>query len=239
MMMIHNMSYGERFVSSTASVLEKHGIGITLGSDFDEYRSQLLAARSDHAVGAPFDPKLHDLNETNAIWMIGRNRQGEIMHTQAIRLLDLGRGTLGDYFLKQFRDFPPPGLPIDMQRSQYRMGPGANRMKGQVAYHGEFWIGGTPGEYRGSGLSTVLCRLGFWEAFQRWELDHMVGFMAQTVAFKGWVERAGWMHTDPSALRWFLKGQDNPIEGFLAYLHREDFHFLLNVPETQKFAKAA
>ena len=39
MMMIHNMSYGKRFVSSTASVLEKHGIGITLGSDFDDYRS--------------------------------------------------------------------------------------------------------------------------------------------------------------------------------------------------------
>ena len=158
-MTIHNMSYEERFVSSTASVLEQHGIGITLGTDFDEYRSQLIAERPDHETGAPFDPELHNLNKTNAFWMIGRNRQGEIMHTQAIRLLDLGCGTLGDYFSKSFRDFPPPGVPIDMKRSQYRVGLGANRMKGQVAYHGEFWIGGIPGEYRGSGISTVLCRL--------------------------------------------------------------------------------
>ena len=105
-MMIHNMSYEERFVSSTASVLEQHGIGISLGTDFDEYRSQFIAERPEHEIGAPFDPELHNLNKTNAFWMIGRNRQGEIMHTQAIRLLDLGCGTLGDYFSKSFRDFP-------------------------------------------------------------------------------------------------------------------------------------
>lgn len=238
-MMIHSMSHGERFVSSTANVLEQYGIGVTLGHDFDEYRSLLNAARPEYLVGAPFDPDLHDLDEKNAFWMVGQNRQGEIMHTQTLRLLDIGRGTLGDYFLKQFRDFPPPGVPIDMQRSQYRVGPGANRMTGQVAYHGEFWIGGEAGEYRGSGLSSILSRLGFWEALQRWDLDHIVAFMAQAVAFKGLVERAGWMHTDPGALQWFLEKKDTPIEGFMAYLHREDVHFLLNVPEAQKFAKAA
>jgi hypothetical protein len=238
-MLIHNMTCGERFVSSTASVLEHHGIGITLGYDFDEYRKLMGEARPDHCVGAPFDPDLHDLNDKNAFWMIGQNRHGEIMHTQTLRTLDIGQRTVGDYFLDQFRDFPPPGVPIDMQRSQYRVGPGANRMKGQVAYHGEFWIGGEPGEYRGSGLSSILSRLGFWEALQRWDLDHIVAFMAQAVAFKGLVERAGWMHTDPGALQWYLKEKDTPIDGFMAYLHREDIHFLLDLPEEQKFSKAA
>lgn len=238
-MLIHSMSHGERFVSSTASALERQGIGITLGYDFDEYRSRLNVARPGHMVGAPFDPKLHDLNEKNAFWMIGQNRRGEIMHTQTLRLLDIGHGTVGDYFSKGFSDFPPPGVQIDMKRSSYRVGPGANRMTGQVAYHGEFWIGGEPGEYRGSGLSSILSRLGFWEALQRWDLDHIVAFMAQAVAFKGLVERAGWMHTDPSVLRWFLEGKDTPIEGFMAYLHREDVHFLLNAPRTAKVAKAA
>lgn len=238
-MMIHNMSYGERFVSSTAGVLEKNGISITLGHDFEFYRSQLMTKRPGHQIGAPFDPTVHDLNDTNAFWMLGQNRRGQIVHSQALRTLDVGRRSVGDYFVEKFRDFPPPGVPIDLERSKYCMGPGANRMSGKVAYHGEFWLGGEEGQYRGSGLSSILARLAFWEALQRWDLDHLVAFMAQSVAYKGWVERAGWMHTDPKALQWYLEGKDKPIEGFLAYLHREDIHFLLDIPEAQKFANAA
>lgn len=103
MIMVQNISYEERFVSSTANVLEQHEIGITLRTDFDEYRSKLIAEQPYPEIGAPFDPELHNLNKTNAFWMIGRNRQGEIMDTQDIRLLDLGRRTLGDYSFEEFR----------------------------------------------------------------------------------------------------------------------------------------
>jgi len=236
---IHNILYEDRFVSSTKSILDQHGIAVTIGHDFEVYRSMLAKARPDHLIGAPFDPDLHKMNESNAFWLIGQNEDGDIMHTQTVRMLDLGGETVGEYLTKDFRAFPPPGLPIDLERSQYKLGPGANRMRGQVGYHGEFWIGGAPGQYRGSGLSSALTRLGFWESLQRWNLDHMIAFMAQAVAFKGLVERAGWMHTDPGALKWYIEGNDTPIDGFMAYIHREDIHFLLDIPQVRELAKAA
>lgn len=238
-MTLHSFQFGERFVSNSLGHLQRYGVNLTIGYDFAEYRDVLKAARPDHELGAPFDPNIHDLNKHNAFWMIGTNRDGDIMHTQAIRMLDLAGQCVSDYFLKRFSEFPPSGVDIDLNRSRYRAGPGAMRMSGNVAYHGEFWMGGAPGEYRGTGISSVLSRYGFWEAMQHYDPDHIVAFMAQAVAFKGLAERTGWMHTEPGALRWFPEGRDTPIEGFMAYLHREDLHYLLDIPLSDVIRKAA
>jgi hypothetical protein len=54
--------------------------------------------------------------------------------------------------------------------------------------------------------------------------------MAQTVAFKGFAERMGYFHNEPGALRWYRKGSDKSMEGFLSYLSNEDARFLLELP---------
>jgi len=58
--------------------------------------------------------------------------------------------------------------------------------------------------------------------------------MPKPVAHKGFVERQGYMHAEPFALRWFVKDNPNPLEGFLAYMSREDMHFVLDLPESEK-----
>ena len=87
-----------------------------------------------------------------------------------------------------------------------------------------------PGLFRGNGLSTVLARYGLLTAMQRWNPDYIFGFMARTVAFKGFAERMGYMHNEPGALRWFRKGSDMPMEGFLSYLSNEEARYLLEMP---------
>jgi GT2 family glycosyltransferase len=37
-------------------------------------------------------------------------------------------------------------------------------------------------------------------AMQRWNPDYIFGFMARTVAFKGFAERMGYMHNEPGAV---------------------------------------
>ncbi|MEM6304871.1 MAG: hypothetical protein AAF744_09130 [Pseudomonadota bacterium] len=187
----------------------------------------------------PFDPDIHDLTGESAFWILGHNAAGEVIHTQAIRMLDIGASHVGDYFRHNFLEFPPPGVNLDLKRCRYRAGPGAMRMRGRVAYHGEFWIGGNAGAYRGTGLSCVLSRYGFWHAIQTWDPDHILAFMVKAVAFKGLAERAGWMHTEPGALRWFIQGRDAPVEGFMAYMDREDLHYLLDLPMSDLLEMAA
>ena len=184
--------------------------------------------RPKQALGAPFDPDLQNLKEGNAFWLTGRDLDGDLMHAQAARLLDLKHEDLGGYMFNRFREFPP-AIP-DIDRSRFRASPGACNITGRVIYHGEVWMSDKPGLFRGNGLSTVLARYGLLTAMQRWNPDYIFGFMARTVAFKGFAERMGYMRNEPGALRWFRKGSDMPMEEFLSYLSNEEARYLLEMP---------
>ncbi|UWR26879.1 hypothetical protein K3757_02795 [Sulfitobacter sp. S223] len=238
-MTLIKMQTGDRFVANSAEIFQRYGVTLELGYDFEEYRKILKSARPDHELGAPYDPRLREMNANNALWIVGRNVAGDVIHTQALRMLDNHSLSVGEYFSRRFREFPPSVPALDLERSRFRAGPGAMRMFGSVAYHGEFWIAPGAESLRGQGMSCVLGRYGFYEAIQHWDPDHVVAFMAKGIAFKGLAERTGWMHTQPGALRWFLQGNDVPIEGFMAYMDREDLHYVLELPLNDLVAMAA
>ena len=227
------------FIAASHDILSRNSVKLLIGNDFEQYRDQLAEGRPDHILGAPFDPCLHKLNETNSLWVVGRDGEGQIMHTQAMRVLDLKNQTLREYLRRGFKQFPPSGLDIDFVRSRYRAGPAADRMSGTVVYHGEVWMGGAAGQYRGTGLSGILGRYAFMLALQRFSPDYAFGFMPKAVAYKGFVERQGYMHTEPGSLRWFAKGSDDPMEGFMAYMAHEDIRFMLDMPLREFMALAA
>lgn len=228
-MSFHNMNEGAQFVATSRDILLQNQITVKIGTNFLEYRKLLRDERPQQVLGAPFDPDVHSLNDKNAFWLIARDAAGLLMHTQASRLINLDQQSLSGYMIKKFRDFPPAIPDIDLKRSRYRASPGANRITGRVVYHGEVWMGDT-GPYRGTGLSTVLARYGIHEAMCRWNPDFIFGFMARTVAFKGFAERMGYMHNEPGAVRWYRKGSDRPLEGFVSYLSNEDTRYLLEMP---------
>lgn len=238
-MTMHTFRDESFFTAASLDILSKYRVSLTIGHDFEEYRELITEGRPDHILGAPFDPNLHDLNENNAFWIVGRSATGKIMHAQAMRLIGNGFNSVGEYFRRNFRRFPPPGVDIDFERSRYRAGPGAQRIKGRVCYHGEVWMGGEPGQYRGSGLSCVLGRFAFLTALQRLQPDHIVGFMLKPVAFKGFAERQGYMHAEPGALRWYTNGVPDPMETFMVYMSEEDVRFVLDMPLSELVAMAA
>lgn len=229
----------DRFVANSAEIFQQYGVRMEVGYDFDLYREMLSVVRPDQPLSAPFDSDVHELTAENALWMIGRNIQGEIIHTQALRMLDMKGCSVAEYFTARFRDFPPAVPGLDLKRSRFRAGPYAKRLRGTTCYNGEFWI--KPGEttFRGQGLSCVLGRYAFFQALQHWDPDQMIGFMAQAVACKGFPQRLGWMHTQPGALRWFMKGRDTPMEGFMTFMEREDLHYVLELPLKDYVALAA
>lgn len=241
-MTFHNMQFGEKFVASSMGLLASYGLTLRVGYDFDQYESLLKTARPGHRIGVPFDPELHDFSDGSAFWIVATDSKDTVVHTQALRLLNLTGISLAEHLQANFTDFPPPTIALDLERSNYKAGPGAQRMTGRMAYHGEFWIGGAPGQFRGSVLSAALCRYGFWMALQHWDPDHMFSFMLNTVAHKGFASRTGWMHQDPAALQWYPRDGQPPIETVMSYLHRGDIEFLLDLPLAKpevEHAKAA
>lgn len=229
-MTFHTVQIGEKFVASSQKLFAAHDLTLRVGYDFHQYKHLLKDSRPDHTVGDAFNPDLHDFADGSAFWIVATDMDGMVVHTQALRLLNVTGTSLADHLRAHFTDFPPPSIALDLDKSHYRAGPGAQRMTGRIAYHGEFWIGGTPGQFRSSGISTVLSRYGFWMSVQHWAPDHIFAFIVNAVAYKGLAARTGWMHTEPSALQWYPRDGNPPIETIMAYLHRGDIEYLLDLP---------
>lgn len=226
------------FIGTSRSILAAADIKVVTGTDFTQYAEIIEKERPKQALGAPFDPAKVDLSSKNSFWMIARDGEGSLLHTQAFRIIPANGVSLAQYMRNAFRHFPPALPDIDFERSRFRASPGSHFINGKIVYHGEVWMTPEMAGYRGSGLTTVLARTGLLEVYHRWDPDWMFGIMAQVVAFKGFAERMGYMHNEPRALLWFRDGQDKPLEGFLSYLSREDLQYLLDVPVTDLVAQA-
>lgn len=229
-MSIHDVFLRWPVLSEAVGILREQKMIVTIGHDFNEYKRIVSEGRPHQPVGMPFNSELHNLTESNAFWICGHTEAGQLAHTQAVRLVDVGGLSLGSYLRRSFRQFPPAGVPLDMGASSYRAGPGSHRIKGRVCYHGEMWLDETAGDFRGRGMSGVLSRLGFALCLRDFDPDFIFAFMVRSVAFKGLVERAGFMHTEPASLSWKMADRDRAIEAFTAYISREDLRYLLRLP---------
>lgn len=229
-MTIQDTFDGARFVSATTTIARQRGIGLQVGADFAHYAALIARHREEQPLGPPFDCTRHDIKQANGFWVIGRTPDGEIVHTQAMRLIDLGGLSLADYLQSQFRDFPPSGVDLDLARSRYRSGPGARRISGLVCYHGDVWLKGGDAGYRGTGLSSVLARFALATCLLRWSPDHVFAFMPRAIAFKGLAEREGYMHTEPGCLHWRHADREETLEGYMVWMYREDISHVLTIP---------
>ncbi|WP_432449001.1 hypothetical protein [Aliiroseovarius marinus] len=227
-MTIHDTFTGAQYVTAILDMANDKGLMIEMGSDFNLYGKYIEEHRTHQPLGDPFNPKLHQMSEDNGFWIAGWNENGELVHTQAMRLFDLQGAVLSDYLTRNFQAFPPTGLDLDMARSNYQPGPGARRIAGKTCYHGELWVRGDD-RYRGTGLPGMLARFALATCVLRWSPDFIFGFMPEKYAFRGLAEREGYMHTDPGALSWFAKGSNAPLKGFMTYMGREDLSHLLTL----------
>lgn len=220
----------DSLIATSGTILARHGIEVTISSNFNDYAEVIANERPAQKLGDPFNPDLHDLNKDTGFWLIGRNQQGDLVHTQAFKTIDLMGLSLSMYLRRMFHKFPPPIPGVDYSKSRYRASPGAHGISGSAIYHGEVWMAPEGTLYRGNGLSTVLTRYGMTEAISRWDPDWVFAFMLRAVVFKGFSERVGYMHAEPGALKWAVHGREQLIEAFLIYLSRQDARYMLDMP---------
>ncbi|MEM8654824.1 MAG: hypothetical protein AAGF36_08765 [Pseudomonadota bacterium] len=236
-MTFHYNGQADFALAATLDEIETMGVRISSGTDFEVYREFLAETRPDHALGEPFEPAKYGLTAQNALWIVGRDMDGRIVHTQALKRMRLGGGSLGDYLHKNLREFEPSGVSIDYGRSVYRAGPAANRMTGTIVYHGEFWVGGSP--RRGALLSPVLGKFAFLTALKLWRPDYTFGFIAKSLAHKGFASRFGFMHSEPNAICYAMTGSDETFEGIMGYMTSEDLAYVVDTPGLTAMPHAA
>ena len=84
-------------LSGTVRELERVGIRIEIGDDFAKYRAYRSKLPDRGPIYPMFDVASSYIDHTNGFWICGFNADGALIHTQAVRLLDMPGISLGTH----------------------------------------------------------------------------------------------------------------------------------------------
>jgi hypothetical protein len=144
-----------------------------------------------------FDPTLGGVRPETGFVIIGRDKNGEVVATQAARLYDWSETTLKDEatWLRMF--YADPDTALARGDHCKITTPVAQGIKGRVAYSGAGWY---RRDFRGKGLATILPRISRAYAFTRWNTDFTISFIGDAVTAGGMAERAGYTKVEHSSV---------------------------------------
>lgn len=170
-----------RFFLKADTELRQRGVTLTFAS-FDELAAVNLANQESwHPLFASFDPNYFRLHEDNGFCLLGRNRNGEVVTTQAGRLFDWNNTTMFDELaaMRVFYDEP------DKQRQEGETvkvtAEKAKEITGLTSFLGSIWV--RP-DYRRKSLPALMGRVSRAYALARWGVKTNTGMMTQPV-FEG------------------------------------------------------
>jgi len=215
------------YISAIMARITARGMLLEIGTDFDVFIQAIENQPKRTPVTPKFDPRIEKLDESNAFWILGRNGRGEVVHTQAIRVMDLNGGSLAEHIRTEFPKYTPPTWNLVSSMEDYRPGPGSARIGDLACYHGDFWIMGGPDGFRGEGMNMLAARLAMAICMVRWNPDYIYAYMHTLVACNGIAARSGFMHMEQNNLFWSIPGYDELLEAWMVWSSREDImHFI-------------
>lgn len=216
-----------RYINNIELIAERHGMAIEVCCDFEAFRKLRMEQADRLPISPIFDQRESQLDANNGFWIKGTSECGELVHLQAVRLLDLDDMTLAQHLHTQRHIYAPPGVVVDAERSEFSATPASHKITGRVCYHGELWLKGGPNGYRGHGLTAALPRLAMALAHMTWSPDFMFGLVHPLVACKGLPAREGYMHLEPGGILWQLKDRDEVFDEWLVWMSHTDLQYLL------------
>lgn len=208
-------------VSGILEELKNAGMRVDIGGDFARYRT-LRAAQTDRPMPYPmFDIGSSYIDETNAFWVCGYNDEGELIHTQAVRLLDLPDVSLSEHLNMHRHKYITPNTTPDPDRTFYHGPKALDRMTGRVCYHGDFWLPSSGlGGPRSQGATMLLSRIMFEIMYYSWSPDYVFALVPKALAAKGAHLRYGYSHCEQG--RWLGPDQQVTEEDYLIWMSAED-----------------
>jgi hypothetical protein len=173
-----------------------------------------------------YDPSFGGIDNQNAFCVVGLNRGGEVVATQAARLYTLTEASLHDEATSLRLFYPDPSAQGLDGESCVISATAARTIAGRVAFSGAAWY--RP-DYRARDLAPVMSRISRAYSHAIWNTDYAVTFVAKALVEKGFVQRCGYANLQwgvelhgfaighyHGALAWIDTGQ--MVEDLLMYM---------------------
>lgn len=210
--------------------LAARGMHLKFGRDFDFYCEQVDRQTGRSKVMEQFSPDGDMDGAVDAVWICGFDADGELLHTQAMQLHELGEASVADHIrraLPRYMVHSPSVIPASITALP---GPKISRLRGRVVYHGEMWV--AP-HLRDMAVASLVNRLGMYWSMKSWDPDSVFGLMSWVLAAQGFGSRIGYMHSEAMTLRWKRSDGNNQHQVWAVFMEREDLDFLLNLPAVE------
>lgn len=203
------------------SDLEEVGIRVEVGDDFRKYRHHRAQCQSRAPIYPMFDIENSYIDRTNGFWVCAFEPGGELIHTQAIRLLSLQDISLDEHFKLHRQKYITPDSTPDPDKTTF-VGPRAlQEITGQVGYQGDFWLRseGLAGP-RSFGATALLSRVLLELASLAWSPSFIFALVPKKLAAKGAHLRYGYTHCEPG--QWIGPDQQITEEDHLIWMSSDD-----------------
>lgn len=168
------MHYGS-MIDSINRLLRRSGLHHSRNNVDEDFMRALSRAEDKKAGNPEFDPSLHDLREDNSFWLGCHDRSGDLVATVAARRI------IPDSFVEACRSYRlwygdkiRFTEPLDIVFGQHERMPNSN-----ASFMGAGWV--RP-DWRGTGLSWALTRLGYFTAMERWRTDWVIAMVFAGIA---------------------------------------------------------
>lgn len=217
-----------RFVRRCVSQIEKTGLKVRLGSDFEELRSLVDGQPLRSPLAPIFDPVNGYVNGRNGFWIAVLEGNGEVVVTEALMQVDLGGDTLAEHLSQHLDWYRPPGDKVCCERTRISLSSTA-QLSGRLVYNGEMWIKGGEQGYRGSSLIGLVPRAAMALALMQWQPDHIFALVETGSALKGLTVRCGFTHLEQGSIDWHHKLRPEPLEEWVAWLSADDADHLMAI----------
>ncbi|MEM9332914.1 MAG: hypothetical protein AAGA53_16455 [Pseudomonadota bacterium] len=166
----------------------------------------------------------------SVLWMAGYKEDGELVVTQAIKLVDLGTLNLQQYLERHIWEVHPFGFDPKVKETHCFLSKDCQEISGLITYHGELWLKGGPDGVRGGSLAVLVTRLLLLESLVRWSPDFLVGLQSPMTACRGLSIREGYMRLEQRSVLWYNQQNNDVLEGWIVWMSAEEAKFNLRVP---------
>lgn len=221
-----------RFMSDVEKLVEDRDLKITIETDFAEYRRLRHAQNDRPELMHLFDPKMGFVPKNTSFWVKCENKDGVMVHSQAVRKHDLGISNLYDH-IEDSRLLYAPHEVHDIEDYKIHMSEAFKNFTGAVSYHGDAWIHSS---LRSSRLSMVFGRYALAAAKMFWNAETYFAIMSGDSVTMGLDKRAGFFNARPA--QWKC-GDEMICRYWLVWLEQEDLDDLVAIPPEEVMKRRA
>lgn len=167
-----NSLHVSRFIHSYDEAAIQKGINLSVGFDFHEYVSITEATPTKGKTYPIFRPDRSPIKAGEGYWLVGVDKNNEVVLVAAARLYDLSQSNLAEHLQSLKFFYADPAKHAHPQDRCICKAPSAWRITGKVALHGDLWV---RSNFRGQGITKIMTRIMVGVTLAMWAPDFRCG----------------------------------------------------------------